>query len=143
MGVANAKRQQELLETGLRLCSRGGRVVYSTCSLSRRENDEVVQRVVRRLNQKRRIEGFVELVDCRSLGLGEGETTECGWHILPDAAMGWGPIYLAVLDVRQLGEQNRLLSRAGEQDDEYSNESEGDADDGANEEYRSGVDVDD
>ena len=124
MGVANAKRQQELLETGLRLCSRGGRVVYSTCSLSRRENDEVVQRVVRRLNQKRRIEGFVELVDCRSLGLGEGETTECGWHILPDAAMGWGPIYLAVLDVRQLGEQDRRYCLMDELEADYADESE-------------------
>ena len=99
-------------------------MVYSTCSLSRRENDEVVQRVVRRLNQKRRIEGIVELVDCRSLGFGEGEATECGWHILPDAAMGWGPIYLAVLDVRQLSEQDRRHSLMDELEADNADESE-------------------
>ena len=118
--IGNAKRQQELLETGLRLCRVGGRVVYSTCSLSRRENDEVVQRVVRRLNQKRRLSGFVDVIECRSLGFEFGEATECGWHILPDQAEGWGPIYLAVLDLVQFTGQERHTSSDDDTSDDES-----------------------
>lgn len=46
----NAKRQLQLLQTALRLCRVGGRVVYSTCSISRLENDEVVARAVNKAN---------------------------------------------------------------------------------------------
>ena len=101
-------------------------MVYSTCSLSRRENDEVVQRVVRRLNQRHRIAGFVEVAYCGRLGFEAGEATECGWHILPDAADGWGPIYLAVLELRQFSEQDRPPPPADELDDDDSDASEDD-----------------
>lgn len=94
--------------------------MYSTCSLSRRENDEVVQRVVRRLNQKRRLSGFVDVVECRSLGFEFGEATECGWHILPDQAEGWGPIYLAVLDLVQFTGQERHASSDDDTSDDES-----------------------
>ena len=103
---ANAERQMSLLLTALRLCRAGGRVVYSTCSLSNVENDAVVLKAIRRANKYDRAKrtddvGFISAV--RPVEIGEvpfGEKTECGWAFLPDVSDGWGPIYMSVIDVR-------------------------------------------
>jgi 16S rRNA C967 or C1407 C5-methylase (RsmB/RsmF family) len=82
----------------------GGRLVYSTCALSPRENDEVVSRVIDRAAGHARLPAQVTgnvhagLEPAAAETLPEGtERTSCGWLILPDRAAGAGPIYFAVV----------------------------------------------
>ena len=75
---SNALRQARLLHTALDAVAEGGVVVYSTCALSRRENDDVVGRVLEKAPWP------VAIVPLR---FAFGEPTPLGgWHVLPDAA---------------------------------------------------------
>lgn len=83
---ANSVRQGALLTTALHAVKPGGTVVYSTCSLSVRENDYVVDKALRKLPFP---------VSIVPLKFAFGEATPLGgWHVLPDVAGGSGPIYL-------------------------------------------------
>lgn len=84
-----AIRQHALLCSALDSVKPGGRVVYSTCSISPLENDGVIER----LHESR--EGRFEVLP---LAHDKGEATRFGWLILPDTA-GCGPIYTAALQV--------------------------------------------
>lgn len=81
-------RQYALLASALAVVRVGGRIVYSTCSLSNLENDQVIARLLK----KRAGESRVVHQD-----FGIGEKTEHGWMILPDRT-GFGPIYFAILE---------------------------------------------
>lgn len=83
-----AVRQYALLASAHAVVRRGGRIVYSTCSISPLENDAVVARLLKKRS------GEVEL---RRRSLDVGEATEHGWMILPDQS-GFGPIYHAILE---------------------------------------------
>jgi 5-methylcytosine rRNA methyltransferase NSUN4 len=83
-----AVRQYALLASALQVVRHGGRIVYSTCSISPIENDAVIARLLKR----REGEAVV-----RPLSFEIGESTEHGWQILPDRG-GFGPIYLAALE---------------------------------------------
>lgn len=83
-----AVRQYSLLASALQVVRHGGRIVYSTCSISSTENDAVIARLLK----KREGEAVV-----RPLSFDIGEATEHGWQILPDET-GYGPIYLAALE---------------------------------------------
>ncbi|KAG8629698.1 hypothetical protein KVT40_001317 [Elsinoe batatas] len=95
--------QGELLMNALRVCRMGGRVVYSTCSVDRLENEGVVKGVVGKVGKGK--SGFgVEVVEMDGLveGLDEwSERCEVGRICLPDhgedGGHGWGPIYFCVL----------------------------------------------
>ena len=85
----NARRQLALLVCALDAVQPGGTVVYSTCALSIRENDGVVAKALAKAA------GAVTLVP---LKLSFGEPTPLGgWLVLPDAAGGAGPLYIAKL----------------------------------------------
>ena len=85
----NAARQAALLAVALDAVRPGGTVVYSTCALSRRENDDVVERTLARLP-------FAATIV--PLRCAFGEPTPIGaWHVLPDTAEGRGPLYLCKL----------------------------------------------
>lgn len=84
---AIAISQFAMLASALDIVKVGGTVVYSTCALSRLENDEII----RKLYQKRA--GRFELIRKE---YPFGEPTEFGWQVLPDTS-GWGPFYLAVV----------------------------------------------
>lgn len=84
---AIAISQFAMLASALDIVKVGGTVVYSTCALSRLENDEII----RKLFHKR--QGRFELIRKEYTF---GEPTEFGWQVLPDAS-GWGPFYLAVV----------------------------------------------
>lgn len=75
-----------ILAAGFAAVRPGGSVVYSTCTVSSYENDEVI----RKLTVKR---GAEVLLDGPELAI--GEPTELGWLILPDRCGGLGPIYIA------------------------------------------------
>lgn len=80
-----AQRQFALLCAALDVVRPGGRVVYSTCSISPVENDGVVEEMVERRGDR------LELVDP---SLPFGESTEYGEAIRPDETP-WGPMYVA------------------------------------------------
>lgn len=81
-----AKRQWALLSASFLLLQRGGSLVYATCALSPEENDGVASRLLK----KYRDEVSLDEVD-----FNEGEKTPFGRLILPDAAGGMGPMYVA------------------------------------------------
>ena len=91
---ANAARQRLLLRSALEACVDGGTVVYSTCALSRKENDEVVLKTLQRAP-------FPVLIVPLKFAFGE-PTPIGGWHVLPDTATlpsagangGFGPLYI-------------------------------------------------
>jgi 16S rRNA C967 or C1407 C5-methylase (RsmB/RsmF family) len=83
-----AVRQHALLCSALDATVPGGRVVYSTCSLSPLENDGVITKLL-----KSRKSQFEVIPSARELG----EPTEHGRLILPDISNGFGPIYYSVL----------------------------------------------
>lgn len=82
-----AIRQHALLCAALDSVKPGGRVVYSTCSISPIENDDVIARLYKSRD------GQFEVL---SLQHEMGEPTQHGWLILPDTA-GCGPIYTAAI----------------------------------------------
>lgn len=97
----NGELQRNLLFTALKLLRPGGVVVYSTCSISPVENDEVVQRTLKRNSQQGieilRREDIDELNRYIEACMPHIEATECGYIILPDRCDGWGPMFFSIL----------------------------------------------
>lgn len=81
-------RQFSLLASAFGVVKKNGRIVYSTCSISPTENDDVIAKLLK----KRK--GKVRVVEQK---LDIGEATEFGWILLPDTT-GFGPIYFSVLE---------------------------------------------
>ena len=79
--------QYALLASGLLALESGGYLLYSTCSLSPHENDEVIAKL-----QKRQGAHFAKV----ALEHPKAEATEHGYQFLPDRA-GWGPIFYSLL----------------------------------------------
>lgn len=102
MGTAGkrdvVRTQVGLLMVAIKAVREGGRVVYSTCSVDRVENEGVVKTVA----EKCRKEGIeVEVLDAKTLleGVEEiSEECEVGRICLPDQGRGWGPIYFCALE---------------------------------------------
>jgi 16S rRNA C967 or C1407 C5-methylase (RsmB/RsmF family) len=112
----NAERQVALLLNALRAVKPGGICVYATCSLSRRENDEVVQAVLDKLQRNARNNAgakgaqrlSVKVLPIRLSGqtgaaaadpededvlyLPMGEPTKLGWMVLPDQVAAARPV---------------------------------------------------
>jgi len=83
-----AIKQYSLLSSAFLCLEPGGRIVYSTCSISPHENDGVIAKL-----HKRHAGRFKILPQ----DYGRGKATDYGWHFLPDD-QGWGPIYIAVIE---------------------------------------------
>lgn len=84
-----ASRQYSLLAAALLAVKADGRIVYSTCSISPAENDDVIRKL---LKKKKSAVRWVEA----PLGIG-GERTEFGVAYMPDVC-GFGPLYMAVIE---------------------------------------------
>lgn len=96
-----ASRQYSLLAAALLACRFGGRIVYSTCSMSPAENDGVIQKLIKKKKDQ------VQLIDVTpgmaldmalDMALENGmEKTQFGYQFLPDRC-GFGPIYFCILE---------------------------------------------
>lgn len=84
-----AVRQYSLLSSAWLACKPGGRIVYSTCSISPMENDEVVQKLIKKRKPEALRWPITDTLDFI-------EKTEFGYQILPDRS-GFGPMYFSVL----------------------------------------------
>ena len=97
-GRLHAEQQERLLQQAVRAArAQGGRVVYSTCSINPRENEEVVKRVCLRWGRRLR-----EVTDDREEQHSNavsmlGERREWGRLVLPDRH-GFGPLYYCALE---------------------------------------------
>lgn len=83
-----AIRQMGLLCSALDALKPGGEMVYSTCSISPYENDNVIEKLLKKRKGK---------LEVSSLSFDKGESTEFGWQLFPDVCDGIGPIYLCSL----------------------------------------------
>jgi 16S rRNA C967 or C1407 C5-methylase (RsmB/RsmF family) len=87
-----SRRQFAILASAFEVLKVSGLMVYSTCSISNFENDEVVRKLLKKREGRVQIEKFNSPI---------GTPTEFGWAILPIDS-GWGPIYFSV--IRRLSE---------------------------------------
>ncbi len=81
-----SKEQYTMISSAAQVLKAGGKMVYSTCSISTHENDDVIEKFL-----KRNSHFSLERVE-----LPFGEKTEFGNIVLPDNSL-WGPIYFSVL----------------------------------------------
>jgi 16S rRNA (cytosine1407-C5)-methyltransferase len=81
-----AKRQWALLSAAFLLLQRGCSLVYVTCALSPEENDGVALRLLKKYRDE---------VAVDEGAFSEGEKTQFGRLLLPDASGGMGPMYVA------------------------------------------------
>ncbi len=81
-------RQYSLLSSAFMALKPGGRIVYSTCSISPHENDEVIRKLIKRKKNE------IDILELDPIG--PSEKTEFGQQFLPDRD-GWGPIYYSVI----------------------------------------------
>lgn len=100
-----AIRQYAILASAWMALRRGGRIVYSTCSISQMENDKVVAKLLKRQGTSGNGESLVQVEKAISEQVQivadalqmVCEPTEYGFIILPDRSRGAGPIYFAQL----------------------------------------------
>lgn len=102
-----AEVQVKLLITALKAARVGGRVVYSTRSIAKEENDGAVEKAISLIEKEAKkgallwtaeVEHLNDEVETR-LKTNWAEKTAKGWTVLPDHASGgkWGPLYFCVL----------------------------------------------
>jgi 16S rRNA C967 or C1407 C5-methylase (RsmB/RsmF family) len=82
-------RQYALLSSAFMALKKGGRILYSTCSISPYENDEVIAKL------HKRKQGEFEVI--KKEPQGPFESTDFGYQFLPDQ-QGWGPIYFSMIE---------------------------------------------
>ncbi|QIX00995.1 hypothetical protein AMS68_006512 [Peltaster fructicola] len=103
-----AETQVKLLQNAFKSVRVGGKVLYATCSISKEENDEVVEAALRWSLQQQK-KGAISW-SCQTAPLAAelrtkleawAEPTQNGWIVLPDHETpygpGWGPLYFAAL----------------------------------------------
>lgn len=108
-----AKTQAALLMTALKAVKLGGKVLYATCSISREENDDVIERTIEAVKRKHKNNTgpgqssweikidttFEPGPESKSLVASMTESTKYGRIALPDHVVGgrWGPLYFCLM----------------------------------------------
>ena len=101
--------QWALLSSAYRMLKDNGILLYSTCALAPKENDEVIQRLFKKFdncvnlsfesekyqnlkNDEAKLQLFTD-----NVSLPDFERTKYGYQILPDKQNGAGPIYFSII----------------------------------------------
>ena len=105
--MARAEEQLQLLMTALHGVRVGGRVVYTTGSISEEENDGIVEKALSLIEKEAKDGNLSWTIELEILGdeverqltAEWAERTVKGWIVLPDhVSYGeWGPRYFSVL----------------------------------------------
>jgi len=96
-------RQYSLLASAIQTVKPRGRVVYSTCAISPRENDAVIERLLKRRPDDAKVLSGQDSTWRESVYPPPiGEPTKYGWVLLPDHCDGAGPIYFSILERTQI-----------------------------------------
>ncbi|MFA6936936.1 MAG: RsmB/NOP family class I SAM-dependent RNA methyltransferase [Treponema sp.] len=99
-----AMEQWALLSSGWRLLKPNGYLLYATCALSPKENDNVVERLFTKFKDAEALneaqikklqteENLSKKIECSI----SPERTKYGFHVLPDVCKGAGPLYYSLL----------------------------------------------
>ena len=91
--------QWALLSSAWRMLRAEGYLLYSTCALSPEENDNIIEKLLKKFDDVKICEPKISLnyKDFTKNELPEYEKTKFGAHILPDRANGAGPLYFCLL----------------------------------------------
>ena len=102
--------QWALLSSAFRLLRKGGYLLYSTCALCPQENDEMLERLIKKFNKKGESIAFefinpdpkadlqqIKAFATPQITLPVLEKTKYGFQILPDKSNGAGPIYFSLI----------------------------------------------
>lgn len=98
-----AMQQWALLSSAFRLLKLDGFLIYSTCALSKFENDDVVARLFKKFPNVKKVEIAEKdeiqkkITPFTSASLPDFEKTEYGYMILPDKQKSAGPIYFSLI----------------------------------------------
>lgn len=99
-----AMEQWALFSSAYRLLEPDGIMVYSTCALNPVENDEMIEKLIKKFNKDGKsfelLESKIdmnEVTDYANFRIPVIEKTKFGYHILPDTAEGAGPIYFSIV----------------------------------------------
>lgn len=91
----NAERQLKLLTNAIWLLKDGGVLLYATCALSPHENDQVVEKFLKKAKKQFELEVLpVEEEVQLWVPMMAAESTDWGVSIMPDKT-GYGPLYFA------------------------------------------------
>lgn len=111
--------QWALISSAWRLLDENGFLLYATCALSPKENDEIISRLLKKFPDAKKIDGeflkatfeknigglrdkkiVLEILEDKNLKIedifAQAEKTEHGFHILPDRC-GYGPLYFSLI----------------------------------------------
>ena len=94
-----ASRQFAMLAAALDAVKPLGKIVYSTCSISREENDGIIEKLFKKRENLFKIDSkvFDSETDFKIDFKLDVEKTEFGYNILPDKNNGAGPIFFSVI----------------------------------------------
>ncbi len=84
-----SERQFAMLAAALEAVKPGGRIVYSTCSVSDLENDRIIEKLFKKRN------GIFKIIQDEDQG--EAEPTEFGYRIWPNKKPFAGPIFYTII----------------------------------------------
>ncbi|KAG5496304.1 hypothetical protein JKF63_02606 [Porcisia hertigi] len=136
-----AALQRTLLQRAIETCRVGGRIVYSTCSISPLENDGVVGEALHRTRCEVKVIKASSSVAAPPVALPKtpgkvvdtpasgaeasvwhgpamlGEATAYGRLLLPDTCHGWGPMFFCVLE-KTAAHKSLASSSSSEEEDE-------------------------
>lgn len=96
--------QWSLLSSAILILKPQGTLLYSTCALTQEENDGIIRKALKKYENLEIMRTDIAAIrkklksrfpDVRNIP--DAEETEYGYHILPDAQNGAGPIYFSII----------------------------------------------